>query len=92
MTKTATASMGKFDKTLEGEPRVKGVKRKFEANELPGKSSAADEKERQMGVLKRVERGEGKKVRKGGEGREGDVNVRKAVRYEGKQERARKRK
>lgn len=85
--------MGRFDKKLEGEPKVKGVKRKFEANELPsGGGGAKEERERQMGVLKRVERGEGKKVRKGGEGREGDVNARKAVRYEGKQQRARQKK
>lgn len=103
ISKSATASMGKFDNKIEGEPRAKGVKRKFEANELGGgvgasragavgKKGREEEKERQMNVLKRVERGEGKKVRKGGEGREGDINARKAVRYEAKQERARKRK
>lgn len=27
-TRTSTASMGKFDKTLEGEKKLKGVKRK----------------------------------------------------------------
>ncbi|RUS20837.1 ribosome biogenesis regulatory protein-domain-containing protein [Endogone sp. FLAS-F59071] len=32
VSKTATASAGKFDKKLEGEPKTKGVKRKFEPN------------------------------------------------------------
>lgn len=42
-----------------------------------------------MGILKAVERGEGKKAkgRKGGEGEEGGVNYRKAVRFEGREER-----
>ena len=88
VTKSATASLGKFDKKIEGEPKVKGVKRQFEANE----TSAGNEKERQMDVLARVERGEKSRMgkKKGGEGAEGDVNVRKAVRYAGKEERMRK--
>ena len=28
LSRTATASMGKFDKKIEGEPKIKGVKRK----------------------------------------------------------------
>lgn len=89
VTKSATASLGKFDKKIEGEPRVKGVKRQYEANETDAKG----EKTRQMDVLARVERGEKSKMgkKKGGEGVEGDVNVRKAVRYAGKQERMNKR-
>lgn len=89
VTKASTASLGKFDKKIEGEPRVKGVKRQYEANETDAKG----EKDRQMGVLARVERGEKSKMgkKKGGAGAEGDVNVRKAVRYAGKEERAMKR-
>ena len=89
VTKTSTASLGKFDKKIEGEPRVKGVKRQFEANE----TDARGEKEKQMSVLSRVERGEKSKMgkKKGGEGAEGDVNVRKAVRYAGREERRKKR-
>ncbi|GFZ44455.1 hypothetical protein JCM24511_02177 [Saitozyma sp. JCM 24511] len=86
VSKTSTASLGKFDKVIEGEPRAKGVKRKFEANE-----DVQGEKDRQLQLLKGVERGEGKKAKgkKGGEGEEGGLNVRKAVRYEDRMERAR---
>jgi len=81
ITKTATASMGKFDKKIEGEPKSKGVKRKFEANnDVKGENTAA------LDILKRVERGETSKSKKGGEGAEGGVNYRKAVRQEGREQ------
>ncbi len=32
-TRASTASMGKFDKTLKGEQKQKGIKRKFDPNE-----------------------------------------------------------
>jgi regulator of ribosome biosynthesis len=74
--------MGKFDKKIEGEPKSKGVKRKFEANnEVKGEVTTA------MDILKRVERGETSKSRKGGAGEEGGVNYRKAVRAEGREQR-----
>jgi regulator of ribosome biosynthesis len=64
--------MGKFDKKIEGEPKSKGVKRKFEANnDVKGENTAA------LDILKRVERGEGA---------EGGVNYRKAVRQEGREQ------
>lgn len=77
--------MGKFDKKIEGEPKAKGVKRKFEDNiqDVKGEHAAA------LDVLKRVERGDKSKTKKGGEGDEGGVNYRKAVRYEGRQQRGR---
>ena len=77
--------MGKFDNKIEGEPKTKGVKRKFEDNVRDVKG----EKEAALGILKSVERGEGKKAksRKGGEGEEGGVNYRKAVRFEGREQR-----
>jgi len=81
ISKTATASMGKFDKKIEGEPKAKGVKRKFEANnDVKGENTAA------LDILKRVERGETSKSKKGGEGQEGGVNYRKAVRQEGREQ------
>ncbi|WVN85678.1 uncharacterized protein L203_100827 [Cryptococcus depauperatus CBS 7841] len=82
ITKTSTASLGKFDQKIEGEPKAKGVKRRFEATV---QGDYGDEKQRALGVLKRVERGEreGKRSKKGGEGEEGGLNVRKAVRFSG---------
>ena len=84
VSKTATASMGKFDNKIEGEPKVKGIKRKFEP--LVGESYG-EEKNKAMDVLKRVESGERKKV-KGTEREEGAMNKRKAVRHLGKEQRA----
>ncbi|EIW73083.1 hypothetical protein TREMEDRAFT_22893, partial [Tremella mesenterica DSM 1558] len=73
LTKTSTASLGKFDKKIEGEPKTKGVKRKFEPN--VGEDWEG-EKGRAMDVLKGLD---GKKKREG-KG-EGEINVRKAVRF-----------
>ncbi|WVR03022.1 hypothetical protein IAU60_000011 [Kwoniella sp. DSM 27419] len=85
ISKTSTASLGRFDEKIQGEPKVKGVKRKFEpavATDFSG------EKDTAMGVLKRIESGVGKakKTKKGGEGEDGGVNVRKAVRFQSKQD------
>ncbi|WVW81170.1 hypothetical protein I302_103161 [Kwoniella bestiolae CBS 10118] len=87
LSKTATASLGKYDKAIENEPKVKGVKRKFEANVTP--TSGKSEKENALDVLHRLETGVGKvkKSKKGGEGDEGGLNVRKAVRFQGKVDR-----
>ncbi|CAG8519902.1 2205_t:CDS:2 [Funneliformis caledonium] len=64
ISKTATASMGKFDKHLEGEPKLKGVKRKFE----PIIGDVKKEKESSLNILNKVV------------GKKGDiVNVRKAI-------------
>ena len=76
--------MGKFDNKIEGEPKVKGIKRKFEP--LVGESYG-EEKNKAMDVLKRVESGERKKV-KGTEREEVAMNKRKAVRHLGKEQRA----
>lgn len=83
ISKVSTASMGKFDKKIEGEPKAKGVKRKFEptVGDVKGETSAA------LDILKRVERGETSKTKKGGEGQDGGVNYRKAVRNEGREQR-----
>lgn len=88
ISKTSTASLGKFDNKIQGEPKARGMKRKFDANipsSAAGQRGGGDgtEKERQMAVLKRVERGETKKSKKGGEGVDGGLNVRKALRFSG---------
>ncbi|AFR98507.1 hypothetical protein C347_06485 [Cryptococcus neoformans AD2-60a] len=81
ISKTSTASLGKFDNKIDGEPKARGMKRKFDAN-IPG-GSEGTEKERQLSVLKRVERGETNKAKRGGQGVEGGLNVRKALRFSG---------
>ncbi|ORX98152.1 RRS1-domain-containing protein [Basidiobolus meristosporus CBS 931.73] len=50
LSKTSTASVGKFDKKLEHEPKVKGVKRKF----APAISDVKKEKESSLNILQRV--------------------------------------
>lgn len=81
ISKTATASMGKFDKKIEGEPKVKGVKRKFESNV----GDFSSEKESYQTLLGKLGVAERKKApKKGGEGADGGVNVRKALRHEGR--------
>ena len=88
ISKTSTASLGKFDKAISGEPKVKGIKRKFEANVLGIKGEGwGDEKDKAMGVLRAVESGDRKKV-KGTTREEGGVNTRKAVRFLAREERA----
>lgn len=79
VSKTSTASLGKFDKKIEGEPRARGMKRKFEANVGDHKS----EKEQAMTVLHKLGTAAGKKApKKGSEGTDGGLNVRKAMRHE----------
>ncbi|GMK58748.1 hypothetical protein CspeluHIS016_0601900 [Cutaneotrichosporon spelunceum] len=79
VSKTATASLGRFDNKIEGEPRAKGIKRKFEATVGDFKS----EKDTAMSILTKVGTAERKKgPKKGGEGEEGGLNKRKAVRFE----------
>lgn len=110
ISKTATASMGKFDKKIEGEPKVKGVKRKvrgrfclfpmllqdadnfslqFEPTAAP---SFAGEKSAAMNILSSIGRPTAAAAakKKGSEGKEGDVNVRKAVRFNERQQRLKK--
>ena len=82
ISKSSTASLGKFDKKIDGEPKAKGIKRKFEPN-VGGEEGWSSEKGRSMDLLKSME---GKKRREGKDG--GEVNVRKAVRYHDRVERA----
>ena len=87
----STASLGKFDKRISGEPKVRGVKRKFESN-VSGEGWDG-EKKAAMEVLAGVGKGkkggeQGKKSAMKGEGEEGGLNVRKAVRFSEREERA----
>ncbi|KAJ1978437.1 Rhodanese- sulfurtransferase [Dimargaris cristalligena] len=50
LSKSSTASMGKFDRQLVGEPKVKGVKRKFKSNDV----DAGEEKDTSLKLLKKV--------------------------------------
>ncbi|KAJ2720763.1 Rhodanese- sulfurtransferase [Coemansia sp. Benny D115] len=54
LSKQSTASMGKFDEKLKGEPKVKGLKRKFD----PLVGSTDQEKSKNMAILNRVNKGE----------------------------------
>ncbi|KAI0685998.1 RRS1-domain-containing protein [Cytidiella melzeri] len=74
-TRISTASMGKFDKKLEGEKKMKGIKRKFE----PAEVSSSKEKSQNMEILSKLDRDPSSKMAKSG----GDavLNVRKAVRF-----------
>ncbi|GBE79867.1 ribosome biogenesis regulatory protein-domain-containing protein [Sparassis latifolia] len=81
-TRTSTASMGKFDKKLEGEKKLKGVKRKFDPTEV----SASREKSNNLAIISKLDReGPSKKAKisslSNPGGGSGDVlNVRKAIR------------
>ncbi|KAF8339043.1 ribosome biogenesis regulatory protein-domain-containing protein [Cantharellus anzutake] len=83
--KKSTASMGKFDKKLEGEPTQRGAKRKFKSNEI----TAAEEKDASLALLSRLEKGGGlakksKTVHAQGPDGENVLNVRKAIRFASK--------
>ncbi|KAJ7723973.1 ribosome biogenesis regulatory protein-domain-containing protein, partial [Mycena maculata] len=72
----STASMGKFDKTLEGEKKVRGVKRKFEPTEKP----LQEEKNDSLALIARMG-SDAKKTRREPAPEESVLNVRKAVRF-----------
>ncbi|KAI0252060.1 ribosome biogenesis regulatory protein-domain-containing protein [Lactifluus subvellereus] len=82
-TRASTASMGKFDRTLEGEKKLRGVKRKFD----PMEKSVEAEKSANLALVKKLgsDHSSLTKTRRdaGGDGG-GDgnlLNVRKAVRF-----------
>ncbi|THH28799.1 hypothetical protein EUX98_g5397 [Antrodiella citrinella] len=75
VTRTSTASMGKFDKKLDGEKKLKGIKRKFD----PAEVSATSEKSNNLAILSKLDREpHAKKSRS--EPVSEVLNVRKAVR------------
>ncbi|KAH9004685.1 ribosome biogenesis regulatory protein-domain-containing protein [Lactarius hatsudake] len=89
-TRTSTASMGKFDRVLDGEKKLRGVKRKFDPIERPVDA----EKSANLALIKQIGNGAPggsslKKVKRdgfdsgsgGNGGAGGVVNVRKAVRF-----------
>ncbi|KAH9036361.1 ribosome biogenesis regulatory protein-domain-containing protein [Lactarius pseudohatsudake] len=84
-TRMSTASMGKFDRVLDGEKKLRGVKRKFD----PIERSVDVEKSANLALIKQIGNGAPggsslKKVKRDGpgSGSAGDVvNVRKAVRF-----------
>lgn len=82
MTRGSTASMGKFDRMLEGEKKPRGVKRKFEPTErsVEAEKSANLALIRKLENTKRAKRGGGEYGGGGGDGKD-VLNVRKAVRF-----------
>ncbi|KAH8118669.1 ribosome biogenesis regulatory protein-domain-containing protein, partial [Phellopilus nigrolimitatus] len=77
-TRLSTASMGKFDRKLDGEKKLRGVKRKYD----PAERSVADEKTASLALLSKLN-GPAKKTRSG-DGEAEVLNVRKAVRFASK--------
>ncbi|KAF8639976.1 hypothetical protein AX17_001223 [Amanita inopinata Kibby_2008] len=75
----STASMGRFDKQLEGEKKPRGVKRKFN----PAEVSAEDERKTSLALLSKMD-SDAKKMRKEPHAEDKVVNVRKAIRYASK--------
>ncbi|KAF8897762.1 ribosome biogenesis regulatory protein-domain-containing protein [Infundibulicybe gibba] len=78
-TRVSTASMGKFDKKLDGEKKVRGVKRKFDPIEAP----LENEKNASLALLSRMD-SDAKKTRREPAAEESMLNVRKAVRFASK--------
>ncbi|KAI0638437.1 ribosome biogenesis regulatory protein-domain-containing protein [Trametes polyzona] len=79
VTRTSTASMGKFDRKLEGEKKLKGMKRKFEPTEMPAES----EKSHNLAILAKLDKEPvAKKSKKSSQESGGSdvLNVRKAIR------------
>ncbi|EPQ59177.1 RRS1-domain-containing protein [Gloeophyllum trabeum ATCC 11539] len=74
-TRISTASMGRFDRQLEGEKKLKGVKRKFEPNER----SIEEEKKNSLAIISKLEN-ESKRAKKEKSGGDEVLNVRKAIR------------
>lgn len=64
-TKGSTASMGRFDKTLEGESKPRGVKRTFKPNEIDARAERASN----LALLSKIDK----------EG--ANLNVRKAIKH-----------
>ncbi|KAI0290081.1 RRS1-domain-containing protein [Multifurca ochricompacta] len=78
-TRVSTASMGKFNRALEGEKKLRGVKRKFD----PIERSVETEKSASLALIKKLGndvRGSSK-FKKDGDGDGKVLNVRKAVRF-----------
>ncbi|KAF8515004.1 ribosome biogenesis regulatory protein-domain-containing protein [Gautieria morchelliformis] len=70
----STASMGKFDKRLDGESKLRGVKRKFDPNE----ASTEAERKTSLAIVSKLD-GANKRPKQNGGG-DDVLNVRKAIR------------
>ncbi|KAJ1018052.1 hypothetical protein NDA16_004921 [Ustilago loliicola] len=77
--RASTASMGRFDKTLKGEQKQKGIKRKFDANE----KDTAVEREGNLSLLNKLGTSAMRKKAQNtaGQGDADLVNSRKAVQF-----------
>lgn len=77
--RASTASMGKFDKTLKGEQKQKGVKRKFDPNE----KDTASERANNLALLTKLGTSAMRKkaANTAGQGDADLVNTRKAVQF-----------
>ena len=96
VTRTSTASMGRFDRTLEGEKKLKGVKRKvcfgavfmrLRPVDRPGyqfdptEISADREKSHNLDIISKLDKGPTvKKAKRSESGGDDVLNVRKAIR------------
>jgi len=78
-TKISTASMGRFDKRLDGEKKTRGVKRKFDPTEVP----MEQEKNTSLSLLAKMN-SDHKKMEKEPRAEKTELNVRKAVRFASK--------
>ncbi|SNX87665.1 related to RRS1 - regulator of ribosome biogenesis [Melanopsichium pennsylvanicum] len=78
-TRASTASMGRFDKTLKGEQKQKGIKRKFDANE----KDVSAEREGNLALLNKLGTSAMRKkaANTAGQGDADLVNTRKAVQF-----------
>lgn len=77
--RASTASLGRFDKTLKGEAKQKGIKRKFDPNE----KDTREERQGNLALLEKLGTSKMRKAAKSAEG-QGDkelVNTRKAVQF-----------
>jgi len=79
-TKISTASMGKFDKRLDGEKKIRGVKRKFDPTEV----SVEQEKKASLSLVAKMD-SDHKKMGKEPRAEEAELNIRKAVRFASRQ-------
>jgi len=77
-TRTATASMGKFDKKLDGEKKLKGVKRRFDPTEVPAERETSNN----LAILSKLDREPA--ARRSKYSADQVLNVRKAVRHASK--------
>ena len=95
MTRASTASMGKFDRMLQGEKKPRGVKRKVSVQSSsfpptfltiffqfePTEKSVNAEESANLALIRKLEDSSSKKAKRGGGDGSNILNVRKAVRF-----------